>query len=132
MHARRMLAGLQHLRYLAFILLLIVSIGGGQIDNSPAADNFTALPWSGNDMSSASVAREYVVFSGNTTKQTQNLRYNLQHFLGAHNVPEYGGRYSGPQFWLVKMNDYQVGRVMTNSPGVSTISFLPEALNDQP
>ena len=69
--AKMMLAGLHHLRYLAFILLLIVSIGGSQIDNPPAAENFTALPWSGNDTSSASVAREYVVFSGNTTTQTQ-------------------------------------------------------------
>lgn len=55
----------------------------------------------------------------------KNLRYNLQHVLGAHNVAEYGGRYSWPQFWLVKMKDYQFGRVMTSSPGLSTLSFCP-------
>jgi len=63
--------------------------------------------------------KEYVVFSGNRTKQTQKLWNDFRDILGTPDVLEVGGPHTGPQFWSVDMNDQQVQRLSFNNPVVS-------------
>ena len=123
MSPRRLDTGLSSLlcsRYVNFFALIIVFVGLCRPGFISAPGNATALLSTGSEPFSASLRKEYVVFSGNTTKQTQALRYSLQHILGAKNVVEYGSKYTGPQFWLVKMGYDQVARLMASIPSVST------------
>ena len=63
---------------------------------------------------------EYVVFSGNTTQQSQQLIASLRSMLNSEDIAEYGGPYTGPQFWLVQMNSAQIAGLLKSIPGVST------------
>ena len=65
------------------------------------------------------VKEEYVVFSGNTTQQSQKLIASLRSILDSRDIAEYGGSYTGPQFWLVQMNSTQTTRLLKSIPGVS-------------
>lgn len=66
------------------------------------------------------VKEEYVVFSGNTTQQSKQLIASLRSILDSGDIAEYGGPYTGPQFWLVQMDSTQTSRLLKSIPGVST------------
>ena len=83
-------------------------------------ENATYLHSTANVSSQIPVKEEYVVFSGNTTQQSQQLIASLRSILASGDIAEYGGPYTGPQFWLVQMNSAQIYRLLKSIPGVST------------
>lgn len=72
------------------------------------------------------VKEEYVVFSGNTTQQSQQLIASLRFILDSGDIAEYGGIYTGPQFWLVQMDSTQTSRLLKSIPGVSIARICQE------
>ena len=82
--------------------------------------NATYLQSNANVSFQINVKEEYVVFSGNTTQQSQQLIASLRSILDSRDIAEYGGPYTGPQFWLVQMNSAQIFRLLKSIPGVST------------
>ncbi len=83
-------------------------------------EDATYLQFSANVSFQTAVEKEYVVFSGNTTQQSQQLITSLRSILDSGDIAEYGGRFTGPQFWLVQMNSTQIYRLLKRIPGVST------------
>ena len=83
-------------------------------------ENATYLQVTANVSFKTTPKEEYVVFSGNTTQQSQLLIASLRSILDFGDIAEYGGPYTGPQFWLVQMNSAQICRLLKSIPGVST------------
>ena len=81
----------------------------------------TNIPSNANVSFQTILQEEYVVLSGNTTQQSQQLMASLRSILDDENIAEYGGPYTGPQFWLVQMNSAQFSRLLKSIPGVSTM-----------
>lgn len=75
--------------------------------------------------------KQYVVYSGNTTKQTRKIRDDLRILLGTENVLEIGGPYSGPQCWLVDMHAQQIKNLAASNPGVSYNYFSKTSSKNQ-
>ena len=82
--------------------------------------NATYLQSTANFSFQTTVKEEYVVFSGNTTQQSQQLIASLRSILDSGDIAEYGGPYTSLRFWLVQMNSAQVYRLLKSVPGVST------------
>lgn len=104
---------MHHHKFGLIVFAMVCYIGVCLSANSTSVTENQSVP------ASEPTRKEYVVFSGNTTKQTQKLRNDLRSLLGTENVLEIGGPYTGPQFWLVHMNDQQVLTLIVSSPGVS-------------
>ena len=66
------------------------------------------------------VKEEYVILSGNTTRESRQLNASLRSILYPWDIAEYGGTYTGPQFWLVQMDSTQTSSLLKSIPGVST------------
>ena len=93
-------------------------------------ENATYLRSTANVSFQTIVKEEYVVFSGNTTQQSQQLIASLRSILDTGDIAEYGGPYTGPQFWLVQMNSAQICRLLKSIPGVSTArSWYEQSFN---
>ena len=90
----------------------------------PGLDGSTSLY---NTSSSSNALKEYVIYSfvegASANDQNEEIRAHLGMMLAPVNVQEYGGDYTGVEFWHVKMNDMQRASFSSVNPKVSDLSW---------
>ena len=71
--------------------------------------------------------KEYVIYSfvegASANDQNEAIRAHLGMMLAPVNVQEYGGDYTGVEFWHVKMNDVQRASFSSVNPKVSELQW---------
>ena len=75
---------------------------------------------------SSNALKEYVVYSvvegSFQESDNEKIRLHLGMILGPADVQEYGGDYTGVDFWRVKMSDMQRAAFVSANPRVCSIS----------
>ena len=78
-----------------------------------------------NTSASSNVLKEYVIYSfvegASANDQNEEIRAHLGMMLAPVNVQEYGGDYTGVEFWHVKMTDVQRASFSSVNPKVSEL-----------
>ena len=112
--------------YLKFTLLLLAlqllnALSSGQLvvpslQGSPEQSAPSNKSLSSNDL------KEYVIYSvvdgPSPDADNENIRLHLGMILGPADVQEYGGEYTGVEFWRVKMSDMQRTAFASANPKV--------------
>ena len=109
------------LSILLTLLLLSTSSSGVVL---PELDGSLSLY---NTSASSKALKEYVIYSfveGASAKaQNEEIRSHLGMMLAPVNVQEYGGDYTGVEFWHVKMNDVQRAAFSGVNPRVNHLQW---------
>ena len=111
--------------YLRSILLVLLTLHLFSTSASgvvlPGLDGSLSLY---NASASSNALKEYVIYSfvEGTSAHDKNeaIRAHLGMMLAPVNVQEYGGDYTGVEFWHVKMNDMQRASFSSVNPKVSS------------
>ena len=106
-----LLVALQLLSALSSGQLVVPSSQGSPTQSSPS-----------NETLSSNALREYVIYSvvDGPSRDTDNerIRLHLGMILAPADVQEYGGEYTGVEFWRVKMSDMQRTAFASANPKV--------------
>ena len=106
-----LLVALQLLSALSSGQLVVPSSQGSPTQSSPS-----------NETLSSNALREYVIYSvvDGPSRDTDNerIRLHLGMILALADVQEYGGEYTGVEFWRVKMSDMQRTAFASANPKV--------------
>lgn len=105
---RSCLVPLFHKRlYLRFSISIIVALN--LLNTSSQA--FEQLPAPSNTLLSTNALKVYVIYSFveglSAHSENEEIRLHLGMILAPADVQEYGGDYTGVEFWRVKMSDFQ-------------------------
>ena len=117
--------------YLNFALLLVAlqllnAISSGQlvVPSVPSAQESPVQSLPSNN-SSSNALREYVIYSvvdgPSRDADNERIRLHLGMILAPADVHEYGGAYTGVEFWRVKMSDMQRTAFVSANPKVCPI-----------
>lgn len=121
------LVALQLLNALSNSQLVVPSLQGSPAQSSPS-----------NESSSSNALKEYVIYSvvdgPSPDDDNEKVRLHLAMLLAPADVQEYGGGYTGVDFWHVKMSDMQRTAFASANPKVCPISLCGLRLltNGQP
>lgn len=105
-------------------LVLLITTSGGQLIPSSQAAGQPSLQ--SNKSLSSSVPKDlkdYVIYSfmesPSSDSENEKVRLHLGMMLAPADVQEYGGDYTGVEFWRVAMNDIQHAAFTSSNPRVS-------------
>ena len=80
-----------------------------------------------NTTASSNALKEYVIYSfvegASANDQNEEIRAHLGMMLAPVNVQEYGGDYTGVEFWHVRMDDKQRASFSSVNPKVSDLPW---------
>ena len=112
--------------YSRSILLILLTLLSFSISASRAVLPGLDGPLSLYNVSASSNAfKEYVIYSfvegDSANDQNEEIRAHLGMMLAPVNVQEYGGDYTGVEFWHVKMSDMQRASFSSVNPKVSDL-----------
>ena len=115
-----------HTRFALFLvaLQLLNAFSSGQlVVLSPQGSSEQSSP--SNESLSATTLREYVIYSvvdgSSRDADNERIRLHLGMILAPADVQEYGGGYTGVEFWRVKMSDTQRTAFARANPKVCPI-----------
>ena len=114
--------------YLVVALLLLNNISLGQVVLPSRAFPNQAL--SSNTSPSLNNVKEYVIYSfvegSSADSENDRIRLHLGMILAPTDVREYGGDYTGVEFWRVMMSDMQRTAFMSANPrvGARSVNYL--------
>ena len=111
---------------LIVLLQLLSALARSQlVVPSPQGSPAQSLP--SNESLSSNALRDYVIYSvvDGPSRDTDNerIRLHLGMILAPADVQEYGGEYTGVEFWRVKMSDMQRTAFARANPKVCPISL---------
>ena len=114
-------------------LILIDTLSGGQL--TPSSRAFQKPPVLSNTSLSSKAVKTYIVYSfvdsPSLDSENEKIRLHLGMILAPADVQEYGGYYTGVEFWCVKMNDMQRAALMSAFPRV-IVTSKRGALHERP
>ena len=106
------------------LLRLLVYITSASAAVLPGLDGSLSLY---NTSASSNALKEYVIYSfvegASANDQNEEIRAHLGMMLATVNVQEYGGDYTGVEFWHVKMTDMQRVSFSSVNPKVSDLPW---------
>ena len=110
--------------YIIVALILLNTISEGQgIPASLTLQNETLTPTTSQ---SANDLKEYIIYSfvdgASPDSENDRIRLHLGMILATTEVKEYGGKYTGVEFWHVVMSDMQLRAFTSAIPRVSAIA----------
>ena len=109
--------------FIIVALILMNTHSGGQLIPSSQAMQISSVP--SNTSLSANALKVYVIYSfvGGPSPDAENekIRLHLGMMLYPADVQEYGGDYTGVEFWRVKMNDIQRTALTSANPKVGVV-----------
>ena len=107
--------------FLLTLLLFTISASGVVL---PGLDGSLSLY---NTPASSNALKDYVIYSfvegSSANDQNEEIRAHLGMMLAPVNVQEYGGDYTGVEFWHVKMSDMQRVSFSSVNPKVSELQW---------
>ncbi len=110
--------------YLVVALFLLNNISLGQ--NIPSSRAFPNQALSSNTLASSNALKEYVIYSfvedSSADSENDRIRLHLGMILAPTDVREYGGDYTGVEFWRVMMSDMQRTAFANANPRVGSRS----------
>ena len=103
-------------------LILLSTPSGGQLISSQVLQN-QSLP--SNTVLSSNSLKEYIIYSviegSSQESDNERIRLHLGMILAPVDVQEYGGHYTGVEFWRVIMNDVQRTAFVSANPRVCSV-----------
>lgn len=123
--------------FIVVALILMNTTSGGQLIPSSQAMQSSSVP--SNTSLSANALKVYIIYSfvGGPSPNAENekIRLHLGMMLYPADVQEYGGDYTGVEFWRVKMDDIQRTAFTSANPKVGVVytrhGFCGKVITDE-
>ena len=108
------------LTILIVALVLLNTLSSGQVVPSAHGSQKQKLP--SNTLLPSNAPKEYVIYSvvegSSLDSENEKIRLHLGMIIAPVDVQEYGGEYTGVEFWRVRMSDTQRVAFMSANPKV--------------
>ena len=110
-----------------FLIALVIlnTVSNGQLIPPPQA--LRDLPLPSNTSTSSNALKTYIIYSfvdgPSLESKNEEIRLHLEMMLSPVDLQEYGGEYTGVEFWRVKMTDIQYTAFTRANPRVSQVVF---------
>lgn len=109
--------------FFLIVLLILYTVSSGQL--IPPHQALRDIPLVSNTSTSSNALKTYIIYSfvdgPSLDSKNEEIRLHLEMMLSPADLQEYGGAYTGVEFWRVKMTDMQYTAFTSANPRVSQI-----------